>query len=276
MREAMAVKTVQFDTRVIPIHTVILSYMDVRVQGGGPSGPFLSAQDVFETEYDIEKRVCVQIRSDPDERTWTAHYDDHHVLNMSDKVATSAMARELALHEYSHMHRNEQDHPSHTQSTTEALYLALTGRTVDQRTLSHCYQIANHMKDIYADDITMNITHPTKLVSFLESSLASAVVDRPTDTPGTGQRLTATADPEITAVNAAFALALCERHDLVGDDHPLYDLAHAAAKDAPNIKVNTFKNRFRTLTTDPNETEYRKALVGITRKYAANTNIAAD
>jgi hypothetical protein len=252
--------------------------MDVRVQGGRPAGPFLSARDVFETEYDIEKSVYVRIRSDPDERTWTAHYDDHHILNMPVTVATSTMARELALHEYSHMHRSEQGHPSHTQSTTEALYLALTGRSIERRTLIHCHQIANHMKDIYADDITLDVMPPNKLVSFLESSLASAVVNRPTGVPSTWHRRSAAADvdPDITAVNAAFALALCERHDLVDDDHPLYDLAHAAAKDAPNVRLNAFKTRFRSLSTDTDETEYRKALVDVTREYAMNTSVAAD
>lgn len=250
--------------------------MDIRVQGGGPTGPFLSARDVFETEYDLEKEVCVQVRPDPDERTWTAHYDDHHLLNISTAAATSAMARELVLHEYSHMHRNEQGHPSHTQSTAEAICLAFSGRTVEQRTLTHCYQIANHMKDIYADDITLTVTPSNKLVSFLESSLASAIVNRPSTAPNTWRQLTATADPEITAVNAAFALALCERHDLVGEDHQLYDLAHAAAKDAPNVRLDAFKSQFRTLNTDPDETEYRKALVDITRRYALNTTWAAD
>lgn len=249
--------------------------MDIRVQDGGPADPFLSAQDVFETEYDLEKQVCVRLRSDPDERTWTAHYDDHHILNMSTMAATSAMARELVLHEYSHMHHNEQGHPSHTQSTAEALCLALSGRTVEQRTLTHCYQIANHMKDIYADDITLDVTPPDKLVSFLESGLASAIVNRPTGAPTAWHQRTAAADPEITAVNAAFALALCERHDLVGDDHRLYDLAHAAANDAPNVRVDAFKSHFRTLTTDPDETEYRKALVDITREYALSTDRAS-
>ncbi|UPM44061.1 DUF5781 family protein [Halocatena salina] len=301
--------------------------MEVRVQGGGPTAPFLSARDVFETEYDLDKRVYVRVRSDPDERTWTAHYDDHHLLNMSHTTASSAMARELALHEFSHMHRNEQKHPSHTQSTAEAIYLALAGQSVERRTLTHCYQIANHMKDIYADDITLDVTPPNKLVTFLESALASAVVDQPATAPIVWPRLTRnsehditglrsassqqpaaavdraelysassrakpgdteercplgnqqlrssdsrTASSDITAVNAAFALALCERHDLVETDHQLYDLAHAAANDAPNVDLDAFKSRFRTLTTDPDEAEYRNALVDVTRAYTASTN----
>lgn len=258
------------------IRAMIFVRMDIRVQDGGPASPFLSARDVFETEYDLEKPVCVRLRPDPDERTWTSHYDDYHLLNMSTMAATSAMAREVVLHEYSHMHHNEQGHPSHTQSTAEAICLALAGRTVEQRTLTHCHQIANHMKDIYADDITLDVTPPNKLVSFLESSLASAVVNRPTEVPSASQQLTATTDPEITAVNAAFALALCERHDLVGEDHRLYDLAHAASNDAPNVQLDAFKSHFRTLATDPDETEYRKALVDITREYALNAARAAD
>jgi hypothetical protein len=254
--------------------------MNVRVMGRGPADPFLSARDLFETEHDLAWPVEVQVSEDPDERTLTGHYDDdHHVLVMSEQAARGAMARELALHEYSHMLRYEQAHPSHTQSTEEALFLALTGRSVERRKLAHCYQIANHMKDIYADDITIDVAPADKLVSFLESSLATALADRPGPTPGTWgttgsaategpRRLTPAADPDITAVNAAFALALCERHALVDEDHRLYDLARAAASDAPDVRVDGFRRTFRSLADDPDPSDYRKALVEVTREYA--------
>jgi hypothetical protein len=146
------------------------------------------------------------------------------------------------------------------------------------------------MKDIYADDITLDIGPTEKLVAFMESSLARAVADSPPGPapatgsgresgaapPGDWQRLTAAADPEITAVNAAFALALLERHDAIADDHRLYDLAHAAAADAPGVSLSTFKRHFRSLGEDPDESEYRKALVDVTREYAGGGSQAAD
>jgi hypothetical protein len=249
--------------------------MDVRVHSPGPTEPFLGARDLFETEHDLARPVHVHVRTDPDARTWSAHYDDHHVLNISRQAATSAMARPLALHEYSHMRRYEGSHPSHTQSTEEALSLALAGHSVERRRLVHCHQIANHMKDIYADDITLSVGPADRLVAFLESSLAGALADRPTDPPR-WRRLTPAADPEITAVNAAFALALLERHDCITDGHRLYDLAHAAANDAPGTDLAAFKHRFRGLVADPDESQYRKALVGATREYALRTGYAAD
>jgi hypothetical protein len=250
--------------------------MDVRVKGRGPSEPFLSARDLFETEEDLDLPVEVEIREDPDERTLTGHYDDRHTLVMSRQAATSAMARELALHEFSHMRRYEEAHPSHTQSTDEALFLALAGRSVERRKLTHCYQIANHMKDIYADDITLSVAPADKLVAFLESSLAAAVADRPVDAPSAWQRLTPAADPDITAVNAAFALALLERHDLIGRDHRLYDLARVAATDAPGVSLEAFKRLFRSLEANPDESAYRKALVDATREYVVDSGTAAD
>jgi hypothetical protein len=250
--------------------------MDVHVQGSAPPDPFLSAADLFETEYELSKRVAVQVREDPDERTWAAHYPDRHVLNISRQAATSAMARELALHEFAHMARNEEAHASHTQSTEEALFLALSGRSVERRKLAHCYQIANHMKDIYADDITLSVAPADKLLSFLESRLAAAVADRPTDRPGDWTRLTASADPVITAVNAAFALALVERHGLVDENHRLYDLAHAAADDAPGVEFNVFRRRFKSLAAEPNESDYRKELVDATRDYALGSGPGSE
>lgn len=256
--------------------------MEVYVHGPGPATPFLRARDLFETEYDLDSPVRVHVRENPDERTWTAHPDDH-VLNISRQAATSAMARELALHEFAHMARHEQAHPSHTQSTEEALFLALSGESVERRRVAHCYQIANHMKDIYADDITLRVGPTDKLVSFLESELAAAIADRPArkrDRPARrdeGLRHTGTADPEITAVNAAFALALVERHDLVDRDHRLYDLAHAAANDAPGVDFAAFKRRFASLGPDPGKSEYRRTLVDATREYAVDgSEMAAD
>jgi hypothetical protein len=265
--------------------------MDVRVRGPGPADPFLGARDVFETVGDLDGQVTVHVREDPDERTRVAHDDDGHHLVISRQAATSAMARELALHEFAHMHHHETGHPSHTQSTEEVIFLALAGRSVERRKLTHCYQIANHMKDIYADDLWLSVAPADKLVSFLESSLASAVADRPRDPPAWGSdpavparhgrpeteqpaRLTPAADPEITAVNAAFALGLVERHDLVDDGHRIYDLAHAAAKDAPEVDLGAFKRQFRGLDPDPDESDYRKALVEATRAYAGNERAA--
>ncbi len=250
--------------------------MDVRVTGRGPAEPFLSARDLLATEYDLELPVVVRVREDPDERTLAGHYDDRHELVVSRRAATSAMARELALHEFAHMARYEEGHPSHLQSTEEALFLALAGRSVERRKLAHCYQIANHMKDIYADDITLDIGPTGKLVAFMESSLASALADSPPASPGGWRRWTDAADPEITAVNAAFALALLERHGAIGADHRLYDLADAAATDAPEVGLSAFKERFRSLAADPDESEYRKVLVDATRAYVGTDEAAAD
>ena len=248
--------------------------MDLQVHGPGPAAPFLRARDRFETEFDLSLPVTVRLREDPDERTWAAHYEDRHVLNISRHTASSALACELALHEFAHMARYEEGHPSHVQSTEEAIYLALTGRQVEQRKIAHCYQIANHMKDIYADDLTLSVGPGEKLLAFLESSLARAVADRPADPPRPGlERISASADPEITAVNAAFALALTERHDLVCADHRLYDLAHAAAMDAPQIDFDGFREHFRELAREPDVSTYRKHLVDATRAYVGEPDV---
>lgn len=259
--------------------------MELRVQGSGPADPFLGARDLFETERHLQRPVTVRIVEDPDERTRVSHSDDGHWLTISQQAATSAMARELALHEFAHMHHHESEHPSHTQSMEEVIFLALAGRTVERRKLTHCRQIANHMKDIYADDLWLSVAPGGKLVNFLEASLAASVAEcppeplawgRPHETGEQPARRTGTADPEITAVNAAFALGLVERHDLISEDHRLYDLAHAAASDAPEVNFDRFKHWFRSLADDPDESEYRKTLVDATREYAGGEGPAAE
>ena len=110
--------------------------MEVRVTGGGPAEPFLAARDLLATERDLELPVVVTVGADPDERTVVGHYDDRHELLVSRRAARSAMARELALHEFAHMARYEEGHPSHVQSTEEALFLGLSGRSVERRKLA--------------------------------------------------------------------------------------------------------------------------------------------
>jgi len=242
--------------------------MDVRVKGTVAPDPFLSAADLLETEYSLSRPVDVHVRTDPDERTWAAHYDDHHVLNISRQAATSVLARELALHEFAHMARYEQRHASHTQSTEEALFLALAGESVERRKLTHCYQIANHMKDIYADDITLSLAPATRLVDFFASKLATAISEHNGDNAPVSPVETKGSAPGMTVVNAAFALALVERHGLVGSDHRLYELADTAADVAPGVDLAAFKERFKSLGDDPTESEYRQSLVEMTRAYA--------
>jgi len=249
--------------------------MDLQFDGTGPTAPFLGARDLFRTEHDLDRPVTVRITSEPDERTRVSHDADGHQLTISRHVATSALAREIILHEFAHMHHAERGHPSHSLSTEEVLFLALSGRSVERRTVTQCYQIANHARDIYADDVWIDVAPAAKLVDFLEAGVAAAVADRQPDSV-TWERVSATSDPDITAVNAAFALALVERHGLVGDDHRLYDLAYAAETDAPHIGFDEFRERFRSLSRDPTESEFRAELVDLVRTYASRTTRVAD
>ncbi len=251
--------------------------MQVDVQGGARPTPFLHARDVFATEFDLDRPVKVFVRDDPDQRTWTGHTPEYHVLNMSRAAATSGMARELALHEFAHMVRHEEGHSSHHYSTTEGLYLAAGGRRIERDRVAHCLQIANHMKDIYADDLTVEVNHTQKLLDFLEASLAGSLVDRrSTPAPIGAEPITRRQDPAIAAVNAAFALALTERHGLADRDHRIFDLAQTIAADAPHLPFERFRHRFRTLEDDPDESTYRRALVDTFSTYLGGTGMAAD
>ncbi|MFB6266059.1 MAG: DUF5781 family protein [Halodesulfurarchaeum sp.] len=253
--------------------------MDLRVEGGGPTHPFQRAATRFESGFDLAKPVEVRIKPDPNARTWTGHRHDAHVLSLSERAARSALAPELALHEFAHMRRAEEEHPSHTLDTEEALFLAFAGQQVERDVLPHAYQIANHLRDLYADELTFEVTSGGKLVSFIESELAAALADRPRDAPEAGYRLSGETDPGLTAVNAAFALALVDRHG-IDTDHRLAELADAAAADAPGIDVSVFRDRFGALHSDPTERECLRTLVDLLETYfehrARDAGRAAD
>ena len=241
--------------------------MDLTVSDSINPTPFLSARDTFMTEFDLEQPVTVRIVDDPVTRTRVWHESAGHTLVMSRATASSELARELTLHEFGHMHRFEEGHISHHFSTTEAIWLAACGRTVDRDRLTHCYQIANHVKDIYADDLTVDITARDKLVAYFESSLAQAV-EQSTIHPDIGPyQLDETNDTAIAVVNAAFAIGLLERHDLIQSPHRLYTLADVLAKRADDTPFDQFRQQFRTLSDDPTESGYRRFLVDILAAY---------
>jgi hypothetical protein len=242
--------------------------MEVNVRGGAPPGVFLSAAEMLETRYDVDDPVYVTVEDDPDTRTHVLHYSDHHEVVISAAAVSSAMARELILHEFAHVVRHEEGHTSHHLEPAEALMLGTAGRRVPRSKLIHCYQIANHMRDIYADDITLDLLPPQKLMSYLTSAVAAAVTETRHPTMGPHSRLVSRApDPEITAVNAAFAMGVARRHDVDPRAHRLEALAHAAADDAPRIDVDIFADRFAKLQADPSTREYRRDLVEMMRTY---------
>ena len=242
--------------------------MEVNVRGGAPPGPFRSAAEMLETRYDVETPVYVTVAEDPDTRTHVVHYREHHEVVISAAAVSSAMARELILHEFAHVVRNEEGHSSHHLETTEAVMIGAAGRHVPRPKLIHCYQIANHMRDIYADDITLDLLPPQKLMSYLTSAVAAAVTEASHPTMGPHSRLVSRApDPEITAVNAAFAMGVARRHGVDPRAHRLEALAHAAADDAPRIDVDIFADRFAKLQADPSTREYRRDLVEMMRTY---------
>ncbi len=245
--------------------------MEVAVQGGARPTPFLQARDLFETEFDLDLPVRVYVRSDPDERTWASHPGGHHVLNISNAAARSAMACELALHEFAHMYRYEQEHVSHRHPTEEAIYLTLAGRRTATETITHCYQIANHVKDIYADDLTLRFVSGRKLVTFLESQLARAVAENGIGDHVSGGVRHPTIDPELAAVNAAFAAGLVDRHDLIGSSHDLYTFADILAYDAPTIPFQRLRGLFGDLPEDPTVSQFRRSLTDAIQTYVDAT-----
>ena len=242
--------------------------MEVNVRGGAPPGVFLSAAEMLETRYDVEDPVYVTVEDDPDTRTHVLHYNDRHEVVISAAAVSSAMARELVLHEFAHIVRHEEGHTSHHLEPAEALMLGTAGRRVPRPKLIHCYQIANHMRDIYADDITLDLLPPQKLMSYLASAVADAVTETHHSMMGPQSRLVSRApDPEITAVNAAFAMGVARRHGADPQAHRLEALAHAAADDAPRIDIDIFADRFAGLRSDPSAREYRRELVEMMRTY---------
>jgi len=197
--------------------------------------PFLGAADLFETEWSLDDPVHVKVR-DPDERTWAGHYDGYHVLNVSKRAATSAMARELAVHELSHMARYEEGaRVSHPIDRGGAVPRALRrdGGAPQARAL--------------LPDREPHEGHLRRRHHALGRARGQAPrlprVDprgrrrRPTPSlPGRRPPVTAGADPEITAVNAAFALALVERHDIAGPGHRITTSRARRATPTPSTR----------------------------------------
>jgi len=142
--------------------------------------PFLGAADLFETEW-VPRRPGSRESARGPRATWAGHYDGYHVLNVSKRAHTSAMmARARRPRAVAHGPLRGGARLSRPVDRGGAVPRALRRDGGAPQARAHCYQIANHMKDIYADDITLSVAPADKLLGFLESTLAAAVVaDRP-------------------------------------------------------------------------------------------------
>lgn len=243
--------------------------MEVTVEGSIDPAPFLSARDMFATEFELNLPVNVAVRQDPSTRMGVQHTEHAHQLVIPESVARGSLARELTLHEFGHMRRYEEGHVSHHFSTREAIWLAACGSSVERDRLTQCYQIANHVKDIYADDLTVSITPSDKLIHFLESSLAEVITTSSVHPDFTGYPAREPVDPSIAAVNAAFAIGLLERHDLIDSTHQLYELAGILDDRSNDISVDDYRSQFRTIQADPTEREFRHLLVDLLGDFLA-------
>lgn len=112
----------------------------------------------------------------------------------------------------------------------------------------------------------MTVSSEEKLVGFLESELAAAILDRPRHTPISGYSLSKAISPDITAVNAAFALGVVDRHDIKAG-HRLEDLAYAAGRTARNVDIQLSREQFRSVDANPIDEDSLRTFVETIGKY---------
>jgi len=254
------------DARDLPDAPVRTIRMDLRVQGMSPD-PFLGAADLFETEWSLDDPVHVKVREDPDERTWAGHYDGYHVLNVEARRHQRDGPRAGRPRAVAHGPLRGGARVSHPIDRGGAVPRALRrdGGAPQARAL---------LPDREPHEGHLRRRHHALGRARGQAPRLPRVDPRgrrrrpPRGLPGRRPAGHGRCRPEITAVNAAFALALVERHDIAGPGHRIYDLARAAGSDTDAVDVDAFKERFLALGPDPSESDYRKALVAAARAYA--------
>ncbi len=173
---------------------------------------------------------------------------DRRVIMVSQWALRSEMLDGLLAHELSHILRTDGDHPSHDGALIEAaLRDAKREYRVPRRRERHLRQVLNHVQDIYADDIAMNVLEGPRAEEFFLGWIAKSLDGGPEDRWEIASRGTSN----------NFAVANLERHGLLARDAEHYRLEAAFARRHGFRASDDLRTFFRELPPQPDAPEMR-------------------
>lgn len=169
--------------------------------------------------FPIDQEVRVVVDENLPFMGYTSRQWQTHTIVVSGFSVRSGMLKGLLAHELSHVYRNITNHPSHNERTIAHLagsFINLYNLHADyQREILH--QVINHIQDLYADDISMQvlITGESRLLDSkqLEGFFVEWVKDEPVKTSEVRK------DRWVNAammLNNSFAISNMQRHG-IGD-----------------------------------------------------------
>jgi hypothetical protein len=170
--------------------------------------------------FPIDQEVKVTVDENLPFMGYTSREWQTHSIVVSGFAAQSGiMLRGLLAHELSHVYRNITKHPSHNEQIIAHLagsFINLYNLHADfQREILH--QVINHIQDLYADDISMQvlITGESRLLDskVLEGFFVEWVKDEPAQTSDARKNRWVNA---AIMLNNSFAVSNMQRHG-IGD-----------------------------------------------------------
>lgn len=188
---------------------------------------------------------------------YTTERNNEKVIVVSGEALSGSMALNLLIHEMSHQYHIQTGHPSHNQQ----LLLTITawvmhGKAVEPYQEEILQSILNNIQDLYADDISFKIFEKhERLNEFFMGWIHTPVAVR------TLQDRWENAE---NLVNAAFAQANLERHDVHDTDGKLQKAVAAfLAKCDKRIaeKYTFFKDFMVLMPEQVKEKEFEKMLI---------------
>jgi hypothetical protein len=167
---------------------------------------------------------------------------DRRVVLVSQWALRSEMLDGLIAHELSHILRTDEGHPSHDGALMdESLREARLRHRVPKDKVHHLHQVLNHVQDVYADDIAMEVGVASRAGEFFLGWISGSLDGGSSDRWDVASR----------GVSNSFALGNLERHGLIAPDAEHYRLEGEFARLHDLRRSEAFRELFRDLPQDP-------------------------
>jgi hypothetical protein len=217
-----------------------------------------------DSHFAISGKVKVVVDADLPFMGYSTQRAEGNVIVVAGRAVESGMIEGLLIHEFCHIYRTEQNHPSHNKE----LLNHVGYHVLHEHELYKDYQVktiqqaVNHIQDLYADDISFQVFKKSK--AFTEEQSHAFFLDWINDTPLKGKSVKTRWLNVGTVLNNCFAISNMQRHaiaDIKNQAENKVQSFLSQVDDAIKKEFIYFRSFMFSLKENVTEAEFEKALM---------------
>ncbi len=217
--------------------------------------------------FPITEKVSIAVDKKLPFMGYTAEKNGHPLIVISQWALSSDMLTGLLVHELSHVHRIQANHPSHNSSLhNKVIQKVFKGKKLFPYQENTIHNIINNIQDLYADDISFLVyikkSHPKNLNEFF-----LGWIHNPIPNPLSQEDLWKNAE---LLLSTAFANANLKRHKVIDTGDKIKNATQTFLSKIDkklNQKFDYFKNMMINLPENVTDIEFEKLLSDYIREF---------